>query len=259
MGVETPAVVIFADKNLHSFYKAFATAMGATEVLSSQDAPSWIPHGKADLVIIDCGFRIRQGLRFLKELKKANPRTIVVLIAEKSSENNVIEAFQSGARFYLRSPVGISALRNISRKLLKLRKETREERSSFVEDKKPLPMPSPDISSGKPANVLHAIQFIEENLGGPLDLETCAKQANLSKFHFCRAFKRHFGLSPMKFVNSLRLSRAQDLLCRDDLNITDVAMNVGFNDLGSFIKAFKRYMGVPPRKFRRSSRAKTSA
>lgn len=255
MGGKTPAVVVFAEEEFHSFYKAFAAGMGSTEVLSCQDVPAWIPHGKADLVLIDCGFRIRQGLRFLKEFKKASPRTMVVLIAERSSEDNVIEAFQSGARCYLRRPIGLSALRRISRNLLKLRKETKEKRLPFVEDVKSLPVLSPDSFSNKPANLLRAVQFIEENLDGPLDLETCAKEANLSKFQFCRAFGRYFGLPPMKFVNSLRLSRAQDLLRGDNLNVTEVAMNVGFRDLGSFIKAFKKYAGVPPNEFRKSSKA----
>jgi AraC-like DNA-binding protein len=254
MGSETPRVVVFAEKELHPFYRAFAAGLGPAKILTCREGPGWAREGQADLVLIDCGFSIRLGLDLLKRIKKSSPGTMVVIITERSYEDAVIEAFRAGARYYLRKPVSLSGLRRISMGLLKLKGEAREERSAFVEKGKSLEAAHGEIVSGRPANLLRAVGFIEENLGHPLNLEICAREANLSKFQFCRAFQRHFGVSPMRFVNILRICRAQELLSRNDLNITEIAMNVGFREHGSFTKAFKKQTGQLPSEFRNSLR-----
>jgi transcriptional regulator GlxA family with amidase domain len=252
MADKAPRIVVFSEKELHHFYKSFAAGMGSTEVLGCCDAPVWIHNGQADLVFIDCGFRIKKGLDFLREIKRASPRTMVVIVTEKSSEETVIEAFHAGARQFIKKPVSLSSLRSVARSLLKLKKEAKEVRSPYVEKASRHPAPAGEVVSGKPANLMRAVQFIEENLGEALDLDAVAKVASLSRFQVCRAFKQHFGMPPMKFVNTLRIDRAQELLRRQELNITEVAMNVGFRDHGSFIRAFKRHAGVLPKTFRDS-------
>lgn len=252
MADNAPRMVVFSEKELHHFYKSFAAGMGSTEVLGCCDAAGWIRNGQADLVFIDCGFRVRNGLELLREIKRVSPRTMVVIITENSSEETVIEAFHAGARQFIKKPVSLSSLRSVARSLLKLKKETREVRSPYVEKARHHPATAGEVVSGKPANLMRAVQFIEENLGDALDLNAISKVASLSRFQFCRAFKRHFGMPPMKFVNTLRIDRAQELLRRQELNIIEVAMNVGFRDHGSFIRAFKRHAGVLPRTFRDS-------
>lgn len=252
MGAKEPLVVVFAEKELHSFYKAFAAGMESSKVLVCQEGPGWSMKGRAHLVFIDCGFRTRQGIALLKQIKKACPSTMVVIINEKSSEESVIEAFQAGARYYLRKPISVSRLRRISNSLLKLKGMSGERRLPYIDEPKPDPVTAGEILTGMPANLIRVVHFIEENLGDALDLETCAREGHLSKYQFCRVFKQHLGMSPMSFVNSMRISRAQELLKRDDLNITQVALNVGFKDHGTFIKAFKKRTGILPSEFKKS-------
>ena len=252
MGAKEPLVVVFAEKELHTFYKAFAAGIESAKVLVCQDGPGWTREGRAHLVLIDCGFRTREGLALLKQIKKFCPSTMVVIINEKTSEESVIEAFQAGARYYLRKPVSISRLRSISNELLKLKRMSGENRAPYIDEGMPDTAPTGEISTGMPANIIRVVHFVEENLGSELDLETLAKEGHLSKFQFCRAFKQYLGMSPMNFVNSMRVSRAKELLRRDDLNITQVAMNVGFRDHGTFVNAFKKRTGFLPSEFKKS-------
>lgn len=245
-------MVVFAEKELHPFYKAFAAGMEPTEILVSHNGSGWVQEGRAHLALIDCGFRTREGIALLKLIKKSSPGTMVVIINEKSSEESVIEAFQAGVRYYLRKPVSISELRRISVNLLKLKEKSGERRSPFVNEPKSNPVPIGEILSGIPSNLIHAVHFIEENLGSPLDLETCAREGHLSKYQFCRVFKKHLGMTPMDFVNSMRVSRAQELLKSDNRNITQVAQYVGFRDHGTFVNAFKKRTGVLPSEFKKS-------
>jgi AraC-like DNA-binding protein/ActR/RegA family two-component response regulator len=254
MGAKAPAVVVFADKELQAFYRAYASGLESAKVMDCHEGPAWASRGRAELVVIDFGFRPSQGLDLLKVIKKSAPSTVVVMVAERSSEETVIEAFHAGARRYLRKPVGMIRLRGVTRSLLKLSRTAAESRVPFAEDGPGRSAPGGGVRTGKPANLLKAVHFMEENLGLPIDLETCAKEASLSKFQFCRAFKRYFGTPPIKYLTSLRIGRARDLLAHDDLNITEVAMSVGFPDQGSFTKAFKRQTGLLPSRFRHSIR-----
>ena len=108
----------------------------------------------------------------------------------------------------------------------------------------------------KPHNIKQAISHIEENLFCPLGLEGLAQTANLSKFHFCRTFKRYIGMNPMKFVASLRIERAKEMLEVNDLTVSAVAEGVGFRDLTNFIRQFKKITGMTPTTYRETIRGR---
>ncbi len=61
----------------------------------------------------------------------------------------------------------------------------------------------------------------------------------MSKFHFCRIFKKYVGITPMQYAINMRLKKAMTLLQRKDLSISTVAMKAGFRDLSEFNKQFK--------------------
>jgi AraC family transcriptional regulator len=88
----------------------------------------------------------------------------------------------------------------------------------------------------------------------PIDLESTAKDAGLSPFHFLRLFARVLGVTPHQYVVRSRLRRAARLLAEDARPITDVAFDAGFGDLSNFVRTFHRAAGVSPRGFRRAAR-----
>ncbi len=115
------------------------------------------------------------------------------------------------------------------------------------------------VTSDKPQNLLQVVAFIEGNLWSSMELGSLAKQAHLSKFHFCRVFKRHIGMNPMKFVAVLRIERAKELLTRNDKTVSLVANEVGFRDLSNFIRQFKKLTGVTPTMYRDMTRSREAA
>ena len=66
----------------------------------------------------------------------------------------------------------------------------------------------------------------------PLDLDTLAAVAGISKYHFQRLFTATYGLSPAAHVSQRRVERAQDLLRATNLTVTEVCHAVGFSSLG---------------------------
>jgi AraC family transcriptional regulator len=81
-----------------------------------------------------------------------------------------------------------------------------------------------------------------------------ARETGLSPFHFLRVFNRVFGVTPHQYLVRSRLRHAARLLIEDTRAITDVAFDVGFNDLSNFVRTFHRAAGISPARFRRSSR-----
>ena len=96
--------------------------------------------------------------------------------------------------------------------------------------------------------------WIDAHSDGPIDLGDAAAQAGVSAFHFLRLFAAVLGVTPHQYLVRLRLRHAARLLAEEDRDVTDIAYDVGFNDLSNFVRSFHRAAGVPPLKFRQASR-----
>lgn len=84
----------------------------------------------------------------------------------------------------------------------------------------------------------------------PHDLESLARVACVSKFHFARCFTQIHGLAPLEYLTRRRIERAQDLLRAANLTVTEVCMMVGYSSLGSFSSSFRRLVGESPSAYR---------
>jgi AraC family transcriptional regulator len=94
--------------------------------------------------------------------------------------------------------------------------------------------------------------YIEEHLTEQISLTKLAELARLSPYHFCRAFKQSFGTPPHRYHISRRIERAKVLLIQRSVSITEIGLDVGFNETGAFISTFRKATGLTPRGFRRS-------
>ena len=85
----------------------------------------------------------------------------------------------------------------------------------------------------------------------PVDLDTMASVAGLSRYHFLRLFRATYGVTPAAYVSQRRIERAQDLLRATNLTVTEVCHAVGFTSLGSFSARFHEVVGESPTDFQR--------
>jgi AraC-like DNA-binding protein len=96
-----------------------------------------------------------------------------------------------------------------------------------------------------------ARDHIDRHYVEPLDLETVAAVAGISKYHFQRLFTTTYGRSPAAYQSQRRIERAQDLLRATNLTVTEVCHAVGFSSLGSFSSRFRELVGETPQEFQR--------
>jgi AraC family transcriptional regulator len=94
--------------------------------------------------------------------------------------------------------------------------------------------------------------FIEEHVADDIPLATLAELARLSPYHFCRSFKRSFGMPPHRYHATRRIERAKQLLMNRGLSVTTIGLDVGFSDTSTFTAAFHRLTGQTPSHYRRN-------
>jgi AraC family transcriptional regulator len=95
-------------------------------------------------------------------------------------------------------------------------------------------------------------QYVEDHLAEPIPLATLAALARLSRYHFCRSFRRSFGISPHRYHSTRKIERAKMLLADPDSSVTAVALDVGFQETSAFTTAFRKLVGRTPSDYRRS-------
>ena len=88
-----------------------------------------------------------------------------------------------------------------------------------------------------------------------LTLDDLCMEADLSIWHFLRAFRGAFGETPHAFLTRMRIERAKDLLTVSSRPVTEICFDVGFTSLGSFSTLFRRQVGLSPAEFRRRVRS----
>ncbi|RFB78756.1 AraC family transcriptional regulator [Methylovirgula sp. 4M-Z18] len=106
-----------------------------------------------------------------------------------------------------------------------------------------------DAAGGLAPQMLRRVQdFVAAHLAEPLAIADLAACADLSPYHFARAFKRSTGEAPHAFVTRQRIARAKTLL--HDAPLADVAAACGFASQSHFTARFREATGVTPKVFR---------
>lgn len=99
-------------------------------------------------------------------------------------------------------------------------------------------------------NKLERIQpvmtYIERHYNTEISYLELAKLLNVSKYHFCHLFKEATGKTVVQYINDIRLDKAYNLLKNTDMNITQISMSVGFNDMNYFSRLFRKHKNVSP-------------
>jgi AraC-like DNA-binding protein len=117
----------------------------------------------------------------------------------------------------------------------------------------PLARDAPRVRSLDPRIVAKVDRYIERNMEEHVDLETMARLAGMSRYHFLRTFKQATGMSPLQYVIAKRIDRAQKMLRESNEPIAEVAYAVGFSSQSHLTSAFRRQLGTTPGAFRRKS------
>lgn len=102
------------------------------------------------------------------------------------------------------------------------------------------------VPSDKKQRILPAVEYIAENYNKSIRNDDLAAVTGLSTVYFRKLFKEIMGVSPIRYICSVKMKKAQKMLQSDYSSISDIAYSLGYNNIYEFSKDFKKYMGVSP-------------
>jgi YesN/AraC family two-component response regulator len=242
---DDPALIEAAQATLVPPHRVFSARKGiqALEVLEQQ---------VLDLVLLDYILPDGSGLELLRVIRRTAPTLPIILMTGFGSEDVAVESFRSGARDYLKKP--FTALDLLARVEGVLRLGTGRRATAPVDTQALESTHAAGEHLWYGENLQRALLFVEGHLHTTLSLDDVAREAAMSKFHFCRVIKRVTGLTFRAFLAHRRISRAIELLKDAQRSLTDIYLDVGFKDMSHFGRVFRRVTGRPPSRFRRALR-----
>lgn len=106
------------------------------------------------------------------------------------------------------------------------------------------------IDTSHISNIKTIINLIQENYSTEITLSMLSEYVSISQYHLCRIFKKHTGQTITQYINNYRIGIAGKLLTQTDKSITDIALEVGFNNISYFNSRFKKKWLKTPSQYR---------
>jgi signal transduction histidine kinase/ligand-binding sensor domain-containing protein/DNA-binding response OmpR family regulator len=207
-----------------------------------------------DLIISDIMMPGKDGYEVCKLLKRAieTSHIPVILLTAKSADEDEINAYSTGADAFISKPFNLQKLLSRVESLISNRTKLKNMflNSYGIELKKVVPTRTDEKFIQKLLHIIH------ENLSDPnLNVEKITREIGISRAQLYKKVNSVANTSVNLFIRSVRLKKAGHLLAGGDMNITEVAYAVGFDNLPYFSKCFQEEYGVSPSKYAQTHRS----
>ncbi len=227
--------------NLRSNYTVYQAANGKEGL---EKAVEYIP----DLIISDVMMPVMDGLRFCRAVKD-DTRTShipVILLTARSSDDQKLEGFRTGAVDYITKPFSFEMLQSRIHNLVEHQESLRKRFQQQVE------IQPAEISTGPidEAFITKAVALIEEHLSDTsFSVEELSRAMFMSRVALYKKLLSLTGKAPLDFIRAVKIKKAMQLMQKTQKNMGEIAYEVGFNDPKYFAKLFKKEVGKSPSEY----------
>ena len=97
--------------------------------------------------------------------------------------------------------------------------------------------------------LLPVTDYIAKNYCKNIRNEDLSEIAGVSTVYFRKLFKSAYGVSPISYIQSIKIKRAKEMLDSDYSSITDIAYSLGYNNIYDFSRSFKKHTGLSPTQY----------
>ena len=207
-----------------------------------------------DLVLSDIMMPRSDGLELCQKIKQA-PKTLhipVVLLTARTAAVHEVEGMETGADDYISKPFNpkvlhakvVAILRNRSRLLEFYQRQVLLEPTEII------------IPEADKLFLEKAMKVVEDNLTEPeFNVQALVREMGMSQSLFYRRVKSITGQSVVEFIRDIRLKRAAQLLTSTSLRVSDVAYQVGMQDLKHFRTVFQNLHKLSPSEYAKQHRS----
>lgn len=205
---------------------------------------------KPDIVVTDLMMPRMDGMELCRRLK-SDPDTSgipVMVVTAKQEIPSMVEGLAAGADDYVTKPFNNDVLR------LRMRRLT-ERRRREQEGGHPRLVPEPEkiaITSLDEKLLEKAVKYVQDNISrSDLSVEELSKALGMSRVHLYKKILHITGKTPVEFIRILRLKRSAQYLRESQLNVSEIAYQLGFNNPKYFSKYFQEEYGMSPSEYQK--------
>lgn len=245
-----PGILVVEDSyDLRSFIvQSFRNEYRMFEASNGLEAIDMVQKYSPDLIISDVMMPFMDGLELCSRIKKelATSHIPIILLTAKTLLENWIEGLESGADDYIPKPFNIRILEAKCKSLIENRKRLRK---VFENSLEPV---SEDITTTRVDEqfMQRTISIVENNINNPeFGVQKLANEMCVSRSLLHKKLTAIVDLSANDFITSMRLKKSALLLKKGNMNISEVAFEVGFNDPKYFSRCFRKHFGMSPTEY----------
>lgn len=210
------------------------------------DAYAKVLKYQPDLVITDILMPEMDGRELCTRIKEGEQTAHipVIVLTALSGEEERIRAIGCGADSFIPKPFNPEHLLLRVEKLLHARRTLKGSPQQQA----------PERQQGRPVRFEDRVnEAVNRRLSEPeYSIDQLADDLHMSRMQLYRRMKSEMGISANEYIRLLRLQKAAELMRRTELNISEIAYEVGFSDPQYFGKCFKKQYGQPPQEYRRA-------
>lgn len=263
------AKVLLVDDSddFREFMRDVLTDYQVIEAVDGQDAWQKIIEVRPDVILSDVMMPVMDGIELCR-MVKSNEETasipFVMLTARLAAEHRV-EGLESGADDYITKPFNIDMLNLRIRNLLGWAR--RSARRSFLDKNKeemkdssqPKERAIPkgelgdfEMTANDRKFLADVDKYIKDMMGDPdTSVESMSAHLCMSRFQLYKRMVSLTGTTPSEYLRAKRIKRAEELIHSDELNISEIAYTVGFNNPRYFTKYFQEAYGLTPSQYKK--------
>lgn len=263
------AKVLLVDDSddFREFMRDVLTDYQVIEAVNGQDAWQKIIEVRPDVILSDVMMPVMDGIELCR-MVKSNEETasipFVMLTARLAAEHRV-EGLESGADDYITKPFNIDMLNLRIRNLLGWAR--RSARRSFIDKEKdgkkdpsqPKERVIPkgelgdfEMTSSDRKFLADVDKYIRDMMGDPdTSVESMSAHLCMSRVQLYKRMVSLTGTTPSEYLRAKRIKRAEELIHSDELNISEIAYTVGFNNPRYFSKYFQEAYGLTPSQYKK--------
>ncbi len=204
-----------------------------------------------DLIITDLMMENGDGLKLTKHCKttEITSHIPIIMLTAKAGDENELIGLETGADAYITKPFNMAILKKTIQNLIDSRKKLQERYSQEV-----VLLPNDIKLNSTDMKFLDKLQSVMDThlVEVEFDVSQFADLLGMSRMQLHRKLKALTGQSATEFIRNQRLNLAAQLLKKaTEINISEIAYKVGFNNPSYFTRCFKKQYGVAPSDFKK--------
>ncbi len=246
-------LIVDDEVEIRSYLKhIFANSYNIVEAENGEEAFRLALTYKPKLIISDVMMPVMDGMQLTSKIREhAQTRSIpLVMLTAKTKVEDQLSGLRHGADAFLPKPFNVEILKNTVDNLINranyVAKDTlvESEHTSMNVNK---PMQSSKDEFLSLLNKTIALNIHDPNFNGNL----LADALLMSRMNLHRKMKEYTTFTPAEYLKSLRMKEAYKLIVHQSetdsqLNIGEIAQQVGYNNISHFSISFKKHFGIPP-------------